>query len=308
MAVDIPLLRRRRVFAAKLEATTGTAESLTSAEGAFNAFDPSITPDIAFNAREGQGANIDPITGVPGARGANITLQTDVYGAATVPAWGLLLQAAGALLTSRTYTFPTANINDSTLTLGFYEDGWLFQAAGAKLNMKMSGRAGSHSMIEWTGTGLWQAPTAVSLIAPTYPTTIPPRGLAAFTIGGTAEKIADWELDLGNVIVYREDDTDPTGYHASAITNRNMTFKCAPERKALGTRDWYAAYLAGTEFALVHTIGAVANNIISTTAPKMQLISPPEPGERNGIQIDNLTFGLNRSAAAGGDALQMVVS
>ena len=33
----MPLLRRKSVFAAKVEATVGTAEALTGAEGAFNA-------------------------------------------------------------------------------------------------------------------------------------------------------------------------------------------------------------------------------------------------------------------------------
>jgi hypothetical protein len=309
MAVDIPLLRRRRVFAAKVETTTGTAISLSGTDGAFNAFEPEITPDIPFNRREGQGASIDPITGVPGARGAKVKLMTDAYGAATVPSWGVLLQAAGALLTSRTYTFPTANINDTTLTMGFYQDGWLFQAAGCKLNWNLKGQNGQPAISTWEGTGLWQPPTAVALIAPTYPTTIPPRVASmTLTIGGNTYKVSDFELDLGNEVVYREDVTDVTGYHAAAITNRNITFKVSPERVALGTQDWYAAYLAGTEVALNLVLGLSANNIITITAPKLQQAAPPEAGERNGIQVDNLTFEANRSAAAGDDAVQAVFS
>ena len=51
------LLRRRRVFAAKVEATVGTAESLTGAEAAFNAEDFVIQPNIAMTRRQGQGGD-----------------------------------------------------------------------------------------------------------------------------------------------------------------------------------------------------------------------------------------------------------
>jgi hypothetical protein len=51
----MPLLRRRAVFAAKVEGTIGTAETITSSEGAFNAYDFDIQPGIAMTRRDGQG-------------------------------------------------------------------------------------------------------------------------------------------------------------------------------------------------------------------------------------------------------------
>lgn len=308
MAVDIPLLTRRRVFAAEIETTTGSPTALAAGDAAFNAFNPSIEPDIAFNRREGQGVSVDPIVGIPGARGANVSVETDVYGAATVPSWGTLLLGAGATLSSRTYSFTTTTMNDATLTMGFYQDGRLRQASGCKLNMRMSQRAGNHAMCAWTGTGLWQPTTAVALLAPTYPTTKPPRGAATLTIGGVAFKISNWELDLGNEIQYREDDADTTGYHSACIVNRNITFTCDPEEVAFATQDWDAAYLAGTEYALSLVIGATTDNIITISAPKMQLNAAPVPGDRNGILIANLSFQCNRSVAAGDDSLTIVFS
>jgi len=309
MAVDTPLLRRRRVGAAKIETTTGTPIALTAADGTFNLFDPDITPDIPFNRREGQGASIDPLTGIAGPRGAKVKFMVEANGSATVPPWIAFLQAAGGTLTSRTITFPTSGINTTTLTCGLYEDGWLKQASGVKLNWNLKGENGKPAMNTFEGTGLWQPPTAVALIAPTYDTILPPRVASmTLTIGGNTYKVADFELDLGNEVVYREDVTDLTGYHAAAITNRNITFKIAPERVALGTQDWYAAYLAGTEAALNLVLGTIANNIITITAPKLQLAGPPESAERNGIQVDNLTFEANRSASAGDDALTAVWS
>lgn len=311
MAVDVPLLRRRRVWASKIETTTGTPISIGASDGVFNAFDSSITPDISFNRREGQGASIDPITGVPGARGAKIHLMTELTGkgSAGTPPWNDLLLAAGGTLTSQTVNFTTATMNTTTLTCGVYEDGWLMQASGVKFNWNLKGQNGNPAMSTWEGTGLWQVPTAVALIAPSYPTVIAPRvASATLTIASTAYKISNFELDLGNEIVYREDVTDVTGYHAACIVNRNITLKIDPERVALGTKDWYADYLAGTEAAFNCVIGGTTNNIITITAPKLQLAAPPESSDRNGILVDQLTFQANRSASAGDDSLVLVYS
>jgi hypothetical protein len=304
MATDVCKLEREANWAFKVETSTGVPISIGASDGTVNVWDPTLEPDIAFLRREGQGTSIDPIVGGLGTRGANIGFTTELYGSATVPGYGDALLAAGALLTSRTYSFATPTINTTTLTVGAYQSGWLLSASGVKLNWVLTGKTGEKCMNRFEGTGLWQPPTATAQIAPTYNTTVAPRFAAAtFTIGAVAEIISDFELNLNNNIVYREDPADVTGYHAACITDRNITFTCAPERKALGTRDWYAAYLAGTEYALNLVIGTAANNIITITAPKMQLAAPPKKGSRNGILVDNLTFQLNRSAAAGDDAL-----
>lgn len=309
MATDVCKLEKEQNWAFKVETTTGTPISLGASDGTVNVWDPMLEPDITFLRREGQGTSIDPITGALGARGAKVGFTCELYGATSTPAYGDALLAAGAALTSRTYNFATPTINTTTLTCGAYQSGWLLSASGVKLNWQLTGKTGERCMNRFEGTGLWQPPTATAQIAPTYVTTVAPRFAGGtFTIGGTAELISDFELNLNNNIVYREDQSDVTGYHAACIVDRNIQFKCAPERKALGTRDWYAAYLAGTEFALNLIVGTVVNNIITITAPKMQLAQPPVKASRNGILVDNLVFQLNRSASAGDDALVVAYS
>ena len=60
----MPLLKRRRVFAAKVETTIGTAESLTGAEGVYNAYNVMIQPKISMTPRESQGG-FGMLTSVP---------------------------------------------------------------------------------------------------------------------------------------------------------------------------------------------------------------------------------------------------
>lgn len=309
MAVDVPLLRHRSVTALKVETTTGTPISLSASDAAFNIFNAEITPDIPFNRREGQGGSLDPIPGVAGSRGAKVKFETEIYGAATVPAWGDCLLAAGFTLSSRTYTISTTNINTTTLTMGFYKDGRFLSASGVKLNWNLKGQSGGVAMSTWEGTGLWVAPSAVALLTPSYPTTAPPRvASCTLTIGAVTYKISNFEIDMGNEIVYREDVTDPSGYHSAAIVNRNITVKVDPESLAIGTKDWWADYAAATEAAFVLAIGTSANNITTISMPKLQLAAAPEMGERNGMNIDNLVFQANRSASAGDDSATVVFS
>ena len=52
----MPLLRRKSVLAAKIESTSGTAESLSASDAAFNVFDLTMTPTIAMTPRPSQGS------------------------------------------------------------------------------------------------------------------------------------------------------------------------------------------------------------------------------------------------------------
>ena len=48
----MPLLKRLRVMAAKVEGTIGTDSTPTGTDGAFNAYDVMIQPSIAMTDRE----------------------------------------------------------------------------------------------------------------------------------------------------------------------------------------------------------------------------------------------------------------
>ena len=84
----MPLLKKIQTIAAKVEATIGTAETLTASEGVFNAYDIDIQGDIQVEEREGQ-AGFDMLPGVAGTRKGTMTFKTDIEwdGSATVPVW-----------------------------------------------------------------------------------------------------------------------------------------------------------------------------------------------------------------------------
>ena len=132
MAVDAPLLTRQRVLAAKVETTTGTAESLSASDAAFNVFNLTFDADIPMNEREGQ-SSLSPLPGVTGARMGKVTFETEVVGKGSsgVPSWGIFLQASGFVLSSVTYNPETGGTSPTTLTMGGYFDGRKKVIAGA---------------------------------------------------------------------------------------------------------------------------------------------------------------------------------
>jgi hypothetical protein len=289
MATDTPLLTRVRVAAAAVETTTGTAATVGASQGVFNIFDPKMTPAIPATQRQGQGS-LTKLNPIPGARSGKMTFKTEIYNAASAPQW-LSVLLAGCGFAVNTGVWGPVTGNATTITLGFYQAGRFKSICGAQGNFKITGEYGKPAMIEWEFTGKWVAPSSVAMIAPTFPTVQPPRFAGAvITYATVAYKQSKLEFDMGNVVSPRQDVSDVTGYHSFIITDRNPVFKVDPEALPLGTQDWYAAHLAETGIAFSCQIGTVANNIITIAAAALQLLNPPQDGDRAGILTDELEF------------------
>lgn len=124
----MPLLRRRAVFAAKVETTVGTAETITASEGAYNARDFSIQPTVAVTRREGQGG-FNYLAGIPEGMMGTCTIVHDLsYDGTTIPSWAsVLLPACGWVDTAGTFSpvseGPGGSGGVKTLTIAHYKDG-----------------------------------------------------------------------------------------------------------------------------------------------------------------------------------------
>jgi hypothetical protein len=302
------LLARRRILAAKIESTVGTAETLAAADAALNVFDPKMSPDISNEERQGQGS-FSPLASALGAYGGQISFQTELHGGAADPFWAAtLLPACGMVGSAHVYTphseGPGTNVK--TLTIGLYQDGVLKILRGCAGNAVFKFVAGKPVRIEWTFKGVWSAPTDVALLAPTYPTTSPLRFVSSsLAIGAWSPKAAELTLDLGNDVVLREDAANASGYISAVITGRKMKGTLNPEASLVATKDVYGDWLARTEAALALTLGPTGNHV-AFAAPKLQW-TKADDDDRNGIAINPLEFQLNRSASAGDDELSITI-
>lgn len=311
MPVDAPLLTRQRVFGAAVEANTGGAATVNAAAAVFNAYNATYRTDISRNRREGQ-SSLSQLAQVHGQRAAEITLETELVGngAAGQPQWAsVLLTAAGFTATGGTYTPSTGSTSYTTITAGLFQDGRFKSIAGACADLVIRGRAGEVVRCFWRLRGVHQPPTSAALITPTYPTTIPARlASATFTIAAVAYKLATFELALNNVLSPREDAANAAGIHSFVVGDHDHTFRCSLESQLLSVKDFYSDHLGHVEAALSLVVGSGANNIITITAPKMQLAEAPQDEDANGVMRDNLLWQLNRSASAGDDSLQIALT
>lgn len=324
MAVSATLLRQRRVLAAQLEATVGTAETLAADDAVFNVFDVAIQPNIDYIERPGQ-AGFSPLPGVLGKRLGNVTFSIEAYGSgsagggASVPAWAsVFLPPCGIIQSGSTGAFILSSTAPAggttaaavrTATIGVFEDGVYKVLTGCMGNLGIALTAGQRAMLNFNFTGVWAAPTGVAIIAPNYPAVIPPRFAGgAVTLGSYAPILNQLNIDLGNNVVPRPDATKAAGVISSIITGRKVTGSMNPESDLVANRDNYGIWLAGTTAALSAAIGAGSDgNTITIAGPACQ-ISNTQELDREGIQADTLSLAFVRSADAGDDELTITFS
>lgn len=303
----MPLLKKIRTLAAKVETTIGTAESLTGAEGVFNAYNVMIQATIPVEERESQG-NFGRIGGVPGARTGVATFRTDLgYDGTTVPNWAtVLLPACGWVNATGTFTprseAPGSNVK--TLTIGCFMNGVYKKISGAVGTFNMVFPSGRRAYIDWTFTGILNAPTDTAMISPTYPTDTPLRaGSMTTTYDSVAFCFESLSIDAGNQVVMRECSTNVSGYASGIITDRYPKITANPESVLVATQDRFGQWLAGSEASLSIAIGSA----ITITAPKAQVINLQE-GDRNRVVIDEIEWAANKNGTTADQELSIVFS
>lgn len=291
-------------MAAATESTVGTAETLAVGDGAFNAYDLDIQPEIDSEEREGQGS-FDYLSQITGPRGCKFTFKTDIgWDGADMPNWAsILLPACGWVESSQVYTprseAPGSNVK--TLTMGLYQNGLLFSLAGAMGNFKINARSGRIIYIEWEFTGVWQTPTDTAIIAPTYPTDVPLRfSSATITHNSVAQCVETMMFDAGNEVIYRECPNTAAGYVSALVVNRYPKITINPEAQLVATEPRFTTWLNHTEQAFSCAFdgpeGGTSNGAVTLAAPKAQIINISK-SDRNKLLVDEVELACNKNGA-----------
>lgn len=291
------LLRRRAVFAAKVEATVGTAESLTGTEGVFNAEEFVIQPNVPITRREGQGG-FNYLPGIPEGMQGTCTIKHGLtYNGTDIPTWAsVLLPACGWVDTAGVFSPVTQGPGGAggvkTLTIGHYKDGKLALLSGAMGTWKIVAPTGKQAMIEFTFTGKYSTnETDTALLTPTYPTVLPLRVAAgALTFNSVNLCTSNVEFDAGNSVVMREcvNASDRSGFASAIITNRQPVITADPESVLVATQNRDSLWLTSSAQAFSMRIGASGSSV-TIAAPKAQLENKQQ-GSRNDIMTDDLTW------------------
>ena len=300
------MLTERRVIAAKVETTEGTAMTLAAADGGILAIKPKMTPNIKMFPRKVVAATLSQLPDVPGGQSAKFTFSAEVkgpgasYSASVLPALDKYIRACGfaATLTAGTsVVYAPASTGVPSITIGCYEDGVIKTLVGARGNLKISMKANEPIIMEFEFEGQWGGVVDGALLAPTYETTFPPALLGAvLTVGAYTPIISKLDIDMKNKIQLRENPAIAAGYLSAIIADRDAGGKFDPEMTTVAGYDWYGKWKAGTSAALtVGPVGAVQYNKCTITAPVL-VPRKAGDGDRSGLATVDYEFQLAMSS------------
>lgn len=298
----MPILEKVSVLAAKIETSSGTAESLTAAEAAFNAYDVVFSQSVAMSKRQGQGG-FAGLTSIAEGYQAKLDFKIDCSwdGTSTEPAWAdLFLPGCGWVKSGGNQYYPKSEApgsNVKTLTIAHYVNGTRQLIYGACGTFRLVCPAGKTAYFEFSFTGIWTGKTDTAILAPTYPTVLPLRfASSTTTYNSVAMPVENLTLDSGNTVVLREGTSTVTGYTSAIITDRKVMITGNPEAETVATQDRYGLLLASSENILTWDLDGPTNSKITIAAPKAQ-IETINPGSRNGVQTDEITWSCNRNGS-----------
>jgi hypothetical protein len=306
---------RRRVVAAKFEATEGTAETLGASEGGILVIDPKFEVDIKMTERPVARPTLGTFAAVAGSRSAKLSFKTELKGtgsaytvnSATKPAIGKYLEACSFLASfgsgaAAAWAFtPTSGTGASlyipSLTMCIWEDGVKKQMRGARGNVKFSGKTGEPVYAEFDFTGVLDTITDEANPAPTFETQIPPVLLSAnMSVGNYSAISGGFSIDSGNTVSLRESMNSADGFLSALVTQRKMSGNLDIEMTTVATKDWFGLWKASTNLPLIiGNIGSGSNNIIKFVMPKLRITKLAEQ-DQAGIDNAAMSFVLEETA------------
>ena len=297
----MPLLSEKTVLAAAIEATVGTAETLDATDAAMNIMDAEINADFGVDQRMKQGSfgSIGAITQArTGTCRFRVNLTGDGAGAAPtwadtfLPACGLVKSGVGPYVFTPTTEPPGTNVK--TLTIGGYIDGVRHLLHGCAGNARFVFPSGQMSYVEFEFRGVWNAPTDVALLSPTYPADLPMRAASAtFTIGSWSPCFNSMTIDLGNTIAPRPCSTTAAGVHSFLITSRLSTCEIDPEASLVATNNHYTDWVTPTSQTFSYDLEDASDKITLSASGTNFQITNVQAGNREGVLTDTITAQFN---------------
>ena len=295
-----PLLRSRRVFAARIENVIGEAETLSTADTEFNAFNSIIQANIEMYQRENP-SGFGSLEAIPGPSAGTATFTTELYGNGSggVPFWAdVLLPACGYVRNGSTFTLrssgpgPLAS-DPKTATIASYQDGRLKQLHGAAGTFAIQYEQAKPIMFNWTFSGIFSLPIDLALIQKVVPDQQPIRFAGIdLQVGGSAPGcVNSMSIDAANEVKLRPCANEISAIESGIVTNGKPTITLDPESQLVSDDPTFNRWLAGES----ETFSLVASNgidMVTFAGPRFQRTNIQE-AEREGVETDNTTGQFN---------------
>lgn len=308
------LLARKKILLAKVESTYGTDPTPAGASDAIQTSELSITPLAGPTVSR----NLDRAT-----LGNDLQIQVGTYvelsfkvevaggGAVdTAPAYSVLMQGAAFSETvnaSTSVEFDPVSASIDSLTMYFHHDGQLHKLTGARGTFSISLDAGIIPTYNFSFTGLYNAPSSTADAVPDFssfqtPVPVNNTNMTTFSLHSQSLTMVNCSIDIANEVVYR----NVVGNESVEIIDRAVSGSVTFEAPAISTKDWFTTAVNSTTGALSIVHGTSAGNIVTISAPNVQIVSPTY-GESDGISVitANLSF---VPSSTGNDEVQITTT
>jgi len=319
---------KRRVLAASIETTEGTAETLVAGDGGLLVSELKWSLEVEQVARDFLTDTLSKIQPVPGKRSGSFSFSSELKGKATafsssnVPEIGKYMRACGFSETvdstggSETVTYEP--ISDSTLiptlTMTVYNDGRAVTLKGCRGTVSFDCTNGEYSKVNFEFSGMIHSVADATQLVVDLSDEIalnPPLLLgASFAMDdGTndfAAKISSLSVDMANTVTMREDMSQTHGYFVALVTDRNPTGKVNPEFEVEATYPFLGNWLDGQSAEISFSYGTVQYNQVAFTIPKATTTAVAD-SDREDLSVADLDFALN-TVGAGDDEISIVFS
>ena len=312
----MPLLSRKRLLLAKLETTVGTDPTPVVGSDAILVRNIEVTPlEVDTVNRE----LIRPFLGQADQLLAQqrvlINFEVELAGsgsAGTAPAYGPLLQACRCtetVVSSTSVTYaPNSDATPKSVTIYFNNDGVLHKATGCRGTFTLNAEVGAIPFISFEMTGVFNAPSDVSISAPTYANQADPLvfkngNSSSFQVFSYSGAVQSLSFELANEVIYRE---LVGGTKSIDVVNRAPSGECVIEATTISTKDFFTAATGSSTGNLPFQHGSTAGNIVTFTAAQIDL-GGPSYSDQDGIQMLTLPY-IATPTSAGNNEFQIVMT
>ena len=222
--------------------------------------------------------------------------------AGTAPRYGSALKATGlseTVSSGTSVTYAPVSSSFSSVTIHYNVDGVRHKVTGCRGSFTISAEVGSIPTIDFTFTGIYNAPTDTALPTVTYGNQATPLifkngNTSGFQLLSYAGALQSLTMDLGVSTVYRE---LVGGTKEVIITDRASNGSVTIEAPTIAQKDYFTAALTDStlgNLAFLH--GTTAGNKVQLTSSKVD-IGDVNYGEMDGVAMLEIPYTLVPSSA-----------
>ena len=306
------LLTRKRVILIEAESSYATDPNP-------GATDVVLVRDLSITPQSSDVVNRDVVRPFLGASeqllantSVEVSFSVELAGsgaAGTAPRYGAALKACGlseTVSSGTSVTYAPVSSSFSSVTIHYNTDGVRHKVTGARGTVVLNASVGEIPSLDFTFTGIYNAPDDSALPSVTYgnqatPLVFKNGNTTSFQLLSFSAALMSLSMDLGNSTVYRE---LVGGTKEVIITDRAASGSVSIEAVALSSKDYFAAALTDSSLGnLTITHGTAAGNIVALSSTKVD-IGDVAYGEADGIQMLEIPYTLVPSAS--GNELSLV--